>query len=101
MFRSLSDEMDSTDLSAHSITLPSSVTSCENSNEPMASGYMNALWNSDSVPLIRPSEANSTGLLFLTSRELQGKVEALFLSNSWNSVGIFQERGQSLNQWAK
>ena len=75
MFRSALDEVDSTNISAHSVTLPSSVTS-QKSNEPMASGYMSALWNSDNVPLIRPSEANSTGLLLLTSRNLQGKVEA-------------------------
>lgn len=76
MFRSLLSEMESTDILADSVILPSSVTSSEKSNEPMASGYMNALWNSDNVPLIRPSEANSTGLFLLTSPELQGKVEA-------------------------
>lgn len=68
MFRSLLSEMESTDISADSVTLPSSVTSSEKSNEPMASGYMSALWNSDNVPLIRPSEANSTGLFLLTSK---------------------------------
>lgn len=76
MFRSLLSEMESTDILADSVILPSSVTSSEKSNEPMASGYMSALWNSDNVPLIRPSEANSTGLFLLTSPELQGKVEA-------------------------
>lgn len=76
MFRSLLSEMESTDILADSVILPSSVTSSEKSNEPMASGYMSALWNSDNVPLIRPSEANSTGLFLLTSPELQRKVEA-------------------------
>ena len=76
MFRSLLSEMESTDILADSVILPSSVTSSEKSNEPMASGYMSALWNSDNVPLIRPSEAISTGLFLLTSPELQGKVEA-------------------------
>ena len=76
MFRSLLSEMESTDISDDSVILPSSLTSSEKSNEPMASGYMSALWNSDNVPLIRPAEANSTGLFLLTSRELQGKVEA-------------------------
>ena len=65
MFRSLLSEMESTDILADSVILPSSVTSSEKSNEPMASGYMSALWNSDNVPLIRPSEANSTGLFLI------------------------------------